>query len=95
MESSPYAVRKANIVACGNTKPRRPRGRFTNFPFAEQLYAELVRASAAFLFAIAGLTVTYLLLAQGAKWAFYRLWSPAGAVPAPLIRAPLPLIGRS
>ena len=54
-----------------------------------------VPPSAAFLFAIAGLTVTYLLLAQGAKWAFYRLWSPAGAVPAPLIRAPLPLIGRS
>ena len=43
----------------------------------------------------ASLTVTYLLLAQGAKWAFYRRWSPAGAVPAPLIRAPLPLIGRS
>jgi P-type Mg2+ transporter len=54
-----------------------------------------VPPSAAFLFAIAGLTVSYLLLAQGAKWAFYRLWSPAGAVPAPLIRAPLPLIGRS
>jgi len=54
-----------------------------------------VPPSAAFLLAIAGLTVSYLLLAQGAKWAFYRLWSPAGAVPAPLIRAPLPLIGRS
>jgi P-type Mg2+ transporter len=54
-----------------------------------------VPPSAAFLFAIAGLTVTYLILAQGAKWAFYRRWSPAGGVPAPLIRAPLPLIGRS
>jgi len=54
-----------------------------------------VPPSAAFLFAIAGLTVSYLLLAQGAKWAFYRLCSPTGAVPAPLIRAPLPLIGRS
>jgi 5-aminolevulinate synthase len=30
-----------------------------------------------------------------AKWAFYRLWSPAGGAPAPLLRAPLPLIGRS
>jgi len=54
-----------------------------------------VPPSAAFLLAIAGLTVSYLLLAQGAKWAFYRLWSPAAAVPAPLVRAPLPLIGRS
>jgi hypothetical protein len=54
-----------------------------------------VPPSAASLFAIAGLTVTYLLLAQGAKWAFYRLWSPAGGAPAPLMRAPLPLIGRS
>ena len=42
-----------------------------------------VPPSAAFLFAIAGLTVSYLLLAQGAKWAFYRLWSPAGAAPGP------------
>jgi Mg2+-importing ATPase len=32
-----------------------------------------VPPSSAFLFAIAGLTVSYLLLAQGAKWAFYRL----------------------
>ena len=51
--------------------------------------------SAAFLLAIAGLTVSYLLLAQGAKWAFYRLWQPAGIAPAPLMRAHLPLIGRS
>src|SRR5271154_6002484 len=50
-----------------------------------------VPPSAAFLLAIAGLTVSYLLLAQGAKWAFYRRWSPVGAVPAPLMRAHLPL----
>jgi hypothetical protein len=37
---------------------------------------------------------TSLGRAQGAKWAFYSLWPPAGAVPAPLIRMPLPLIGR-
>jgi P-type Mg2+ transporter len=37
-----------------------------------------VPPSAAFLFAIAGLIVSYLLLAQGAKWAFYRLWLPVG-----------------
>jgi P-type Mg2+ transporter len=51
--------------------------------------------SAAFLLGIAGLTVSYLLLAQSAKWAFYRLWRPAAAAPAPTIRAQLPLIGRS
>jgi P-type Mg2+ transporter len=50
--------------------------------------------SAAFLSAIGGLTVSYLALAQGAKWAFYRRWPPSGAAPASLIRAQLPLIGR-
>jgi len=54
-----------------------------------------VAPSAAFLFAIAGLTVSYLVLAQGAKWAFYRLWPPVGAALAPVLRAPLPLTGRS
>ena len=54
-----------------------------------------VPPSAAFLFAIAGLSVSYLLLAQGAKWAFYRLWRPVGDAPAPLIRAQLPLLERS
>jgi len=51
--------------------------------------------SAAFLFAIAGLTVSYLVLAQGAKWAFYRLWSPGGIATAPHVRSHLPLVGRS
>ena len=54
----------------------------------------LVPPSATFLFAIAGLSVSYLLLAQGAKWAFYRLCRPVGAAPAPLIRAQLPLLER-
>jgi P-type Mg2+ transporter len=54
-----------------------------------------VPPSTAFLLAIAGLTLSYLLVAQGAKWAFYRRWSPVGAVPAPLIRAQLPLLERS
>jgi Mg2+-importing ATPase len=49
--------------------------------------------SVAFLLAIAGLTVSYLALAQGAKWAFYHLSRPVGP-PMPLIRAQLPLIGR-
>ena len=54
-----------------------------------------VPPSAAFLFAIAGLTVSYLLLAQGAKWAFYRLQPLGGVPPAALLRPHFPLIGRS
>ena len=54
-----------------------------------------VPPSAAFLLAIAGLTVSYLLLAQSAKWAFYRLWQPAGIATPPPLRSHLPLIGRS
>jgi Mg2+-importing ATPase len=51
--------------------------------------------SADFLLAIAGLTVSYLLLAQSAKWAFYRLWQPAGIATPPQLRSHLPLIARS
>jgi Mg2+-importing ATPase len=51
--------------------------------------------SAAFLLAIAGLTVSYLLLAQSAKWVFYRMSPPVGLPPAPSMRLQLPLIGRS
>jgi Mg2+-importing ATPase len=54
-----------------------------------------VPPSAAFLFAIAGLTVSYLLLAQGAKWAFYRLWRPEGVATPPHLRSHLPLIAGS
>jgi Mg2+-importing ATPase len=53
-----------------------------------------VPPSATFLFAIAGLTVSYLLLAQGAKWAFYRVLPSVGGASPPLMRAQLPLIGR-
>ena len=53
-----------------------------------------VPPSATFLFAIAALTLSYLLLAQGAKWAFYRLWPPIVGPPAPLLRAHLPLTER-
>ncbi len=54
-----------------------------------------VPPSVGFLLAIAGLTVSYLLLAQIAKQAFYRVWPPSVGPPAPLLRAHLPLIGRS
>ena len=88
LKSRPHpllATTSVAVVVLAVVLPFTPLGAWFGF----------VPPSAAFLFAIAGLTVSYLLLAQGAKWAFYRLWSPAGAVPAPLIRAPLPLIGRS
>ena len=48
--------------------------------------------SVAFLLAIAGLTVTYLLLAQGAKWAFYRWWPPAGMAATAHERSHLPFV---
>jgi len=51
--------------------------------------------SAGFLLAIAGLVVSYLLLAQSAKWTFYRLWQPAGLATPPQLRSHLPLIARS
>jgi Mg2+-importing ATPase len=54
-----------------------------------------VPPSAAFLFAIAGLSVSYLLLAQGAKWGFYRLWRPVGDATSPHLRPHLPLIAGS
>jgi Mg2+-importing ATPase len=54
-----------------------------------------VPPSAAFLFAIAGLSASYLLLAQSAKWAFYRLWPPVGAATPPHLRPHLPLIAGS
>jgi Mg2+-importing ATPase len=54
-----------------------------------------VPPSAGFLLAIAGLTVGYLLLAQIAKQAFYRVWPLSVGPSAPLLRAHLPLIGRS
>jgi Mg2+-importing ATPase len=54
-----------------------------------------VPPSGTFLLAIAGLTVCYLLLAQGAKWVFYRMSPPVGLPPAPSMRLQLPFVGRS
>ena len=51
--------------------------------------------SAALLLVIAGLTASYLVLAEGAKQAFYRLRSPGGVAPPAELRSHLPLIGRS
>jgi Mg2+-importing ATPase len=54
-----------------------------------------VPPSAALLLAIAGLTASYLLLAEGAKQAFYRLRPSGGIAPPAHLRLHLPLIGRS
>ena len=88
LKSRPHpllATTSVAVVVLAVVLPFTPLGSWFGF----------VPPSAAFLLAIAGLTVSYLLLAQGAKWAFYRRWSPVGAVPAPLIRAQLPLLERS
>jgi len=50
--------------------------------------------SLAFLLAIGGLVVTYLVLAQGIKYAFYRLQPPPSLKPPPILRSRLPLVGR-
>jgi Mg2+-importing ATPase len=88
LKSRPHpllATTSVAVVVLAVVLPFTPLGAWFGF----------VPPAAPFLFAIAGLTVSYLLLAQGAKWAFYRRWSPVGAVPAPLIRAQLPLLERS
>jgi hypothetical protein len=54
-----------------------------------------VPPSVGLLLAIAGLTASYLLLAEGAKQAFYRMRSSAGAPPPVQLRPHLPLIDRS
>jgi hypothetical protein len=41
------------------------------------------------------LTASYLLLAEGAKQAFYQLRPPVGMAPPAQLRSHLPLIGRS
>ena len=88
LKSRPHpllATTSVAVVVLAVVLPFTPLGSWFGF----------VPPSATFLLAIAGLTVSYLLLAQGAKSAFYRRWSPVGAVPAPLIRAQLPLLERS
>src|SRR6202011_5765404 len=79
------AITSVAVVVLAVVLPFTPLGEWFGF----------VPPSSAFLLAIAGLTVSYLLLAQGAKWAFYRLGAPVGPARAPYLRAHLPLIGRS
>jgi magnesium-transporting ATPase (P-type) len=86
--SRPHALLAATsiaVVVVAILLPFTPLGAWFGF----------VPPSAAFLLAIGGLTVGYVLLAQIAKQAFYRVWPPSVGPPAPLLRAHLPLIGRS
>jgi Mg2+-importing ATPase len=87
LKSRPYPLLTATslaVVVLAVVLPFTPLGIWFGF----------VPPSPAFLLAIAGLTVSYLALAQAAKWAFYRLSPPVGA-PTPLMRPHLPLIERS
>src|SRR3984893_1295415 len=70
------AITSIAVVVLAVVLPFTPLG--TWFGFAPP--------SAAFLLAIAGVTVSYLVLAQGAKWAFYRRWPPGGTAPASVLR---------
>ncbi len=86
--SRPHAVLAATsiaVVLVALLLPFTPLGGWFGF----------VPPSVGFLLAIAGLTVSYLLLAQIAKQAFYRVWPPSVGPPAPLLRAHLLPIGRS
>ena len=87
LRSRPHALLTTTslaVVVLAVVLPFTPLGAWFGF----------VPPSAAFLLAIAALTVSYLALAQAAKWAFYRVAPPVGG-PTPLIRSHLPLVGRS
>ncbi len=78
------AATSVSVVALAVVLPFTPLGAWFGFS----------PPSVAFLFAIAGLTLSYLLLAQTAKWLFFRLRPWSGVAPASALRAVLPLTGR-
>jgi Mg2+-importing ATPase len=87
LKSRPHlllATTSVTVVGLAVLLPFTPLGAWFGF----------VPPSASFLCTIAVLVVCYLLLAQSAKWAFYRLRPPVGAASAPSMRPHLPLIGR-
>jgi Mg2+-importing ATPase len=79
------ATTSLSIVVIAVLLPFTPLGSWFGF----------VPPSAALLLAIAGLSAIYLLLAEGAKQAFYRMRASAGAPPPVQLRPHLPLIDRS
>ena len=78
------AVTSVGVVGAAVLLPFTPLGIW--FGFAPP--------SLTFLLAIGGLVATYLLLAQGVKYAFYRLHPPTSLKPSPMLRRHLPLVGR-
>jgi P-type Mg2+ transporter len=73
LRSRPHSLLTATslaVVVLAVALPFTPLGAWFGF----------VPPSAAFVLAIAGLTVSYLALAQGAKWAFYRSYNLPTAV---------------
>ncbi|HTT80127.1 MAG TPA: magnesium-translocating P-type ATPase [Stellaceae bacterium] len=87
LRSRPHPLLAASsigVVGLAIGLPFTPLGRWFGF----------VPPNGALLAAIGGLTVVYLLLAQGAKTWLYRRWPPSGLGPAAQIRPHLPLIGR-
>ena len=78
------AATSVSVVALAVVLPFTPLGAWFGFS----------PPSVAFLFAIAGLTLSYLSLAQTAKWLFFRLRPWSGVAPASALRAVLPLTGR-
>jgi Mg2+-importing ATPase len=88
LRSHPHPLLAATslaIVAIAVPLPFTPLGAWFGF----------VAPPAALLLAIAGLTASYLLLAESAKQAFYRLRRSGGIAPPAHLRLHLPLIGRS
>lgn len=87
LKSRPHlllATTSVTVVGLAVLLPFTPLGAWFGF----------VPPSVPLLCTIAVLVVCYLLLAQSAKWAFYRLRPPAGGASAPSLRPHLPLIGR-
>jgi P-type Mg2+ transporter len=78
------AITSVSVVGAAVLLPFTPLGLWFGF----------VPPSAPFLAAIGGLVVSYLLLAQMVKFAFYRSQPPTRSKPSPLLRSHLPLIGR-
>ena len=79
------AITSLTIVVIAVLLPFTPLGSWFGF----------VPPSVAVLLAVAGLTASYLLLAESAKQAFYRVRSSAGVAPPAQLRPHLPLIDRS
>jgi len=77
-------VSSVAVVGAAVVLPFTPLGRWFGF----------TPPPGTFLCAIGGLVLTYLLLAEAVKYAFYRLQPRAGTAPAPHLRSHFPMIAR-